>query len=497
MNNQKDIQLASIEAMSRVIKDGQGFDWIIITASRDWHEFWLARLESLRGEIIGKNTGIILQDEDWPGGAGQLLGTLYAWEKANSELLRLRNIDLAQELKAGKKIAIYHTTGHGKRMAPLSLSEGGEKAAIRLPRFIDVNNKKDFLTILEAVIFSSQIFAPSRGGRLTVFWGDQIVIPARGPELEGEVCAEIFCQKHSLPKNEEEWGKEWQGYGVLILDPKRGVLQREKISWATFLRFNPYESRGRDSDKLEVAKSLGIFSLSFDFLAALLKEFKTELKIKGGNLSIEPHLWMPLTCSEEEYRELGGAPDYYQRIYQLKKSFEKEHATSVVLKEKDLGENGFWWDFGNINSYQNNLLKGTRDNLEGRAFRRFFDLEKFWIKKKQTPLVEIENSILVNSRIGGKIKNSLVLGAKIPNIKVHQSLIFNAKAPKITGGHALIYNLQEPKPLAFKNKDVLTDILLKTGKVRVKTKTFRDGKKDWERKILGNPDSYEKLIGLI
>jgi len=64
------------------------------------------------------------------------------------------------------------------------------------------------------------------------------------------------------------------------------------------------------------------------------------------------------------------------------------------------------------------------------------------------------------------------------------------------GQEAIAYNLQEPKEIFLERRDVLTDIFSKVGKIRVKTKTFRNGKKDWENKILENPVSYQRLTEL-
>ena len=106
---------------------------------------------------------MVCVEEDWEGGAGQLLGTLYAFSKAN------KIIDLEGLLKKGATVAIYHTAGYGKRMAPLCGTEGNNKPAIKLPKPLKIGNENTLLTLLEAVLYSTQIFAKSREGRISVF----------------------------------------------------------------------------------------------------------------------------------------------------------------------------------------------------------------------------------------------------------------------------------------------------------------------------------------
>jgi len=451
-------QILNIQNMYRAVREGKGFDWIIVVSSGTAEaDFWQSRLELLKGQIIGENAKIISQSEDWPGGAGQLLGTLYAWQKAN------RLFNLEKELKQGKKIAIYHTAGFGKRMAPLSLSEALGKTAIKLPKLLKINsiNGSEAGKNIQARAidfgYGPQIYAPTRENRLTVFWGDQIIVPSRAPGLEQESPVEIFCQNRVLPSNEKEWEKRWERYGVL-LPTSKGTLQREKISWAEFLNFKP------GLKEKQPGRSLGFFSISSSFLKELLKEFKAELKARKGRLDIELSLWVPLTCSCKEYKNYGGSTAHWRRIQALKNKFS--------LAAKDLGQDCFWWDFGGIENYQRNLLRTLESGLEGQALRKFFGLERFWKKRQRSPGLSVENSILVDSKVGGKIKNCIICGAQSQNLKLQDSLLFNVEAPRVIGEKALAYNLQERLPIALKKQDVITDIFSKVGKIRVKTKIF-------------------------
>ena len=45
---------------------------------------------------------------------------------------------------------------------------------MKLPATVKVDGSSVPLTILEAVIKQTGVYAPSRRGRLSVFWGDQV-----------------------------------------------------------------------------------------------------------------------------------------------------------------------------------------------------------------------------------------------------------------------------------------------------------------------------------
>ena len=80
---------------------------------------------------------VVAVSEDWTasGGAGNGLGTLYAWKKACEYAKNSNNVagnpDLERLLKDGKiSAALYHTAGKGTRMAPLPASENNNKPGV-------------------------------------------------------------------------------------------------------------------------------------------------------------------------------------------------------------------------------------------------------------------------------------------------------------------------------------------------------------------------------
>jgi len=459
----------NVDKIEKTVKDGSGFDRVLVVSSdKNQADFWRKRLNKFKNKIIGKNAKIFSQYEDWPGGAGQLFGTLNAFQKANQGGI------LEKAMEKGESVAIYHTAGKGKRIAPLTFSEGGNKPAIRLPRILE---KNELLTILETVIFQTQVFAESRTGRLCVFWGDQVVIPSEDFDFEGESQVEIFGIRKEIPSQQKVWDKEWRHYGILAIDGKMEVSQREKISWEEFKGI-------KKTLKIEkISKSLGFFSISLPFLRALLDEFKSELKDKNKKLDTDFHLWMPLTSSKAEFVKRGGDEGYWERINDFKERFlNQERKSLALIRDKNLGEKAFWWDFGQVALYRKNLLKILKKSIEGKIMRKFFGLQT---EKK---------SLLLNSEVGGRVKNSIIINSRAKNLKVEKAVIINSDVGRLFGKNILVYNIKDSGQLNLNYGKVVCDVFVKKKKrVRMQTRLNRDGKEDWEKKVLNNPYSYKDL----
>ena len=75
---------------------------------------------------------VLAVSEDWSaGGAGNGLGTLYAYTKAAKVAQDRHGVDLDAQLREGKiSAALYHTAGKGTRLAPLPASENNNKPGV-------------------------------------------------------------------------------------------------------------------------------------------------------------------------------------------------------------------------------------------------------------------------------------------------------------------------------------------------------------------------------
>lgn len=485
-----------IKKIKTVVQKNQGFDVIIVVASMGNKEYWERRLEASKNEILSPKTKIIVIEEDWPGGAGTLLGTLYAWKSATSE------INLKELLEKRGTLAIYHTAGHGKRMAPLCGTEANNKPRIKLPKIVKIENRESLLTVLEAVIFSTQIFAKSREGRISVFWGDQVFIPSNKVKRETRLPVEIFGIKERAPFFKKDWQRNWQQYGIIIPTGGRGILLREKVSWEKIQKYLERDLFREDKErKIALIKSLGCFSITLPFLESLLDEFFNELETKRRNLNVESHLWIPLTSKKKEYQGEGGSGIYWERIKKIKRNFIQKTGKKRIIGEKDLGERTLWWDYGHLKIYYLNLLKLVKNTCEGEAAREFFEVERYWIKRKITKKLKIKNSILINSEIErGEIENVILIDSKIGGIKVKNGVIIYTQTKGISGPkgkqvkNILLYNVREERKLKVLPAEVITDIIPSEGtKIRMRTSLLRDGRKDWQVRLPKNIFAYSEI----
>ncbi|NQT71513.1 MAG: hypothetical protein HQ553_01940 [Chloroflexi bacterium] len=481
----------NIKDMYAAVEGNRGFDVVIIVSSSgDQARFWQRRLEATRGSVISRNTQVISVEEDWPGGAGQLLGTLYAWQKAKT------NLNLMQMLKDGRSIAMYHTAGKGTRMAPIPASEANNKSAIKLPRLIYVNREKVPMTILEAVIFQTGIFADTRPGRLCVFWGDQVFIPSKLADCSRSHHAEILDIKSEIPADAETWRTDWQSYGLVIPTSSGEALQREKQSWEDLKRLIAEGIvQSNKAGKMSLGKSLGSFSITQEFLAAMLEEFGSDLGKKQGKMDTDPHLWMPLTSSFDDFTARGGDSVHWDRIDAFKQRFlDREKLGLKLFGDKDIGTNTLWWDYGQVRLYHQNFLKLLEDSSEGECLRKFYDLEKHWIRNSKENDLTVENSIVVNTDAKGKVKNSVLMAVNADKLDVVDSVIVGSSLSEVNAEESLIYNCVDLNTLKPSPSEVVADIFLPSnGRTRMRTGLNRDGKDDWEITILGNPYSFEAL----
>ena len=180
---------------------GVGFDvFIICTSNESQAIYWQERLETVKGDVIPEGATVLAVDEDWEGGAGNALGTFYAYEKACAKAAAMGIKDIHARLQAGAiSIGMYHTAGKGTRLAPLPGAENNNKPGVKLPALLKVGKTMRPMTILESVIRQTGVYASSRKGRLSVFWGDQIFIPSVATEYVPKHHIDILCFLGPLP----------------------------------------------------------------------------------------------------------------------------------------------------------------------------------------------------------------------------------------------------------------------------------------------------------
>jgi len=477
----------NIELMNRI----EGFDVVIVcTSTKQQASFWQQRLTSTLGSISPSSCKICAVDEDWAaGGAGNGLGTLYAFQKAREFAHHTYNIDIYKGMQSGAlSVGMYHTAGKGTRLAPIPGAENNNKPGVKLPSVVSTTSGAKLpVTILESVIKQTGVYASSRKGRLSVFWGDQVFIPSVSTRYTSSYHADILAQMGPMPSKEEWEAGGYSNYGLIAMGAAGEGAQVEKVSYeqATELLKGLGELK-------EVGPSLGSFSVSSPLLGGLLKEFKHELGKKEIALDSDPHFWMPMTLSLTDYVAImgtkktsaGEATAHYHRIQKLKNALPK---TLGVFGAVGVGKDGYWWDYGQVRFYQDNNLVMAQESAEGDAMRKFFNVPASSF---------VGQSTIVNSTIGpgSNIEGSVLTGVTTPTADLCGALLVNVTAPSITGRNCVAYNVVTDEPLHLEDGEVLVGMQIPGAKyIIMKSHMSRDGKDDWKQKHSGNPMSYEEI----
>ena len=236
--------------------------------------------------------------------------------------------------------------------------------------------------------------------------------------------------------------KPTPSYGAIYPNPNGGAHLAEKIDLSSQFSTTPHTS-------------LGSFSITFDLADKLLDEFSSDTK----PLNADFDFWMALTLSEELYTQLGGNPLHQARLKQL--------GDHTLLSPRPVGKDAYWWDYGQLKRYYKNCLKVVEDSDEGATMRAFFG---------EPPQIE-------------GLNNSVAINVQAKRIEAENSVLINCSAPSITAKNALVYSTQSDQPISLNAHEVLAGPHLKAD-------LRRNSAEDWERRLPGNPCSWEELYRL-
>eukprot|EP01060_Flectonema_neradi_P003328 TRINITY_DN12139_c0_g2_i1.p1 TRINITY_DN12139_c0_g2~~TRINITY_DN12139_c0_g2_i1.p1 ORF type:complete len:553 (+),score=133.35 TRINITY_DN12139_c0_g2_i1:55-1659(+) len=484
-----------------------GFDVVIVCCSGVIEaNYWQQRLESSKGVILPNKTTVLSVDEDWNGGAGNGLGTLYAYHKAVTAA-KAKELDLNRELNKGStSIAIYHTAGKGTRLAPLPGAENNNKPGVKLPSTVQISNGNTVpMTILEAVIKQTAVYAPSRKGRVSVFWGDQIFIPSVSPVYDATCHIDLLSQMLKEMPTEEVWKeKGLASYGLAVQFESGSAAQIEKVDHPTAVRM--LEGLG----KLEsVGPSLGSFSVSSAMLSCLMSEFGPELEQRTGQLDTDPHFWMPLTLPKDAYNEImskkGTSLDVSSKQWDRmrKMLFKNEDILNLSKGKKlfgpvDCGEDAYWWDYGQLAFYNTNNMRLISDGVENDAYRTFFNVER-GVPKDSTVTCKLDDQSTVASSTlkEGSVLKSALCNVTAGYIEASGCILVNVTAKKIIASPGTIaYNIVDDSDegLILTEGKVITTVFSEDGSQTRMTANMKVTEKDaWTTVLDGNKFSYEQI----
>mmetsp|Transcript_12141 Transcript_12141/g.10978 ORF Transcript_12141/g.10978 Transcript_12141/m.10978 type:complete len:537 (-) Transcript_12141:68-1678(-) len=506
MASYDEIVLKNIEYMNTL----DGFNIVIVCCSSQLQaDYWQGRLTKAKGSIIPLDSVVVAVEEDWPGGAGNALGTLYAYVKASKIVKEQFGVDVDAEIKAGKvSVGLFHTAGKGTRLAPLPGAENNNKPGVKLPANISIDGKQVPITILEAVIKQTGCYAKSRKGRLSVFWGDQIFIPTVPVEYKVSHHVDILCSLGPLPTEEVWKEKGLDKYGLIARNSSGDAAQVEKVDHATAVQLLA------NLGAIEaVGASLGSFSVSSLILFALLDEFSNELSTKTGKLDSDPHLWMPMTLDKPAYlhlmqqkgvsNEISSA--HYDRIAATLVKFNSlpESKSLGLFGPVDVGQGVCWWDFGQLKLYQNNNLLLVDGSKDAELLKLFYGISGDSVRNSTVTNTSLDGTSLVSSSIigsasqsEGKVVKSVVSNVRTTYIEAEGAILVNVTAAKIIAKPgSIVYNVAYTGPeLIVEAGQVLAGVFSDDESLLViKSNISIDGGKAWEKRVEGNPYSFEEV----
>jgi hypothetical protein len=485
-----DIMLGYIDSINEVPRKSLGYDYIIIsTNSPHERRYWEKRLKATRGTVSNESCTVFSIYEDWnlKDGAGNLLGTLYAWNEADRVFRESSGKTLMDELRLGKSIAMYHIAGLGTRMAPLPGAECNSKSAVKLPCIIPLEGKSIApLTILEAVILQTGPFAASRKGRLSVWWGDQVFIPSNY-ESPGTHHVEILAKKAHI-------SKDLENYGLVLFGPLNDARLREKMPLEKILKALQPDGKAQKTAGI----SLGSFSLSHYFIEALMREYEQELVLKNIRLNTDHDLWQPMTSSIDEYRDAGRPGSTWERVNAFIDRFDQlDHSGLRRFGYLDLGDS-YWWDYGQTSHYQKNLLKILEDSAEGEALRKFFRISSYplFIKDSMTGESRLSCSVIMGSTLAsGIVENSIIVNSQLRDVHLSNAIVIESTVMgKIHGDHAISYkNLEEGNLLLQSHEASAGVFISRDHRLRMRLIMTDRGGEIWRERILDNPCCFSDI----
>lgn len=518
----------AIEAMSDT-SNPNIFDVTIICTTDDYQsEYWSNRLsegicrssnETEQEDDSSPNKKKVKTDkdstfpialavsEDWgAGGAGNGLGTLYAFQKACRVAKEKYGIDL-NALLTDKKVsaAIYHTAGKGTRLAPLPASENNNKPGVKLPFCHELSNgKSEPITVLEAVVKQTGVYAQSRVGRLSVFWGDQVFIPSAPFIYTPTHHVDIMCTLGESAPTAEEWieqGLDKYGVIAVLKGEEKNAAQVEKVDHATATRM--LKSLG---DIERVGPSLGSFSVSAEILNALCVEYAAELEKKEGKFDTDPHFWMPLTLNSADYVSLMGEKgveekvsiEHHLRMSKMKQKFDMKGMG--LFGAVDVGKNACWWDYGQLKFYFANNMKIIDTDENSELLRKFLGITSKDMKSSIDSAVSVDEvSCIFSSNImkSGSVTKSVLASVTALEIEAEEAIIVNCAAKKIKAGKgAILYNIVDDSEegIVADAEEVIVSVTQENGgTMTLKSKLSVNGGTAWKTVLEGNEMSFEQM----
>jgi len=256
----------------------------------------------------------------------------------------------------------------------------------------------------------------------------------------------------------------------------------------------------------KVGPSLGSFSMSAEMLRALSHEFQSELKQKVGKFDTDPHFWMPMTLSKNDYEKLmvgkgvllNTATSHYERISAFKKSFSDANKGMGLFGAVDVGSDACWWDYGQLKLYARNNLKMLEESKDASLLRAFMGVtSRVMDSSCGEAKVDSASCVFSSHVLEGSITGSILSKVDCNSITSEGSILVNVSASKIcVGKGSIVYNIidDSEEGIIVNDGEVLVGVFDKEGNsMKVKSGISVDGSKAWKEIVMGNTSSFEDI----
>ncbi|HPN73376.1 MAG TPA: hypothetical protein PKZ41_05200, partial [Candidatus Omnitrophota bacterium] len=339
---------------------------------------------------------------------------------------------------------------------------------------------------------------PTREGRLSVFWGDQILLNERNVRSDNTHHIEIFAQPTELDES-------IRSYGVIIPSGAGECRLREKLRPALIKKLFP-DAAGN------IYRSIGSFSITLEAFGAFAASEKKAAIMRSGELNTDSGWWQALTSEMEEYVDLlsdkglsrAKAEKRWKKTRKVRDQLVSAGKNVSPRKELigfvDTGAGSLWIDCGRSSSLFENMLLLTKNTPEAVAARKFFGLDReFQVSSDARGLIS-ENSAVIASKVGrGRLKNCVVVASDIAEAEAEDSVIIGSVVTRLNAGSALCYNVVSSREKLGKGDVAVNVFHPDRGRIVMKTHVTRDGQEDWAKKVrIGeNSFSYPELSDLV
>lgn len=372
------------------------------------------------------------------------------------------------------------------------------------------------ISVLESVIRQTGIYAATRSGRLSVFWGDQVFLPTAPFQGVPTHHADILCTLlgETAPTAAEWAAQGLDKYGVIAVVESSSTsahsgkpleaAQVEKVSHETATAMLGSLGKIR-----QVGPSLGSFSVSSAFLQALCTEFTAELREKTSKLDTDPHFWMPLTLPEESYVVLmkqkgtdeAESKQHFDRMAAMKTSFlETDKSNMGLFGAVDVGKNACWWDYGQLKLYSANCLLLLEKSERADLLRQFLGLENVTRQFDSNVTGAVDDvSYIFSSSVGsGSVKESLLANVAAASVEAEGAIIVNCASSKSIRAErgAILYNLidESGEGIVASAGEVIVGVTDESGNAfQLKSRVDIDGGTAWKTCLAMNSMSFEDV----